>query len=133
MSSLGDLSDFPKYPLDRAIVTFLEHEHENAEAAKVGGRLDQSIARFFAGVAHEDESIDFRARGFLASMCQHPGYLGIAGAADDRRHSLGQIGCAVVPAGGPTLAFRTSFGAAVVDELHVERADTGNFAEHFGL
>src|SRR5262249_22860686 len=133
MGSVGDLSDFPKYPLDGAIATFLEHEHGNAEAAKVGGGLDQSIAGFLAGVAHEDQSVDFRTHGLLASVCQHAGDLGIAGATDDRRHGFGQMNWAVVPTGGSALAFWMAFGTAVVDELHVERADAGDFAEHFGL
>ena len=80
------------------------------------------------GVADEDQRLHLLDLGLALGMREDLADLGVAAAAVDPRHQLGE------PLGLRHPARGAAFGeTAIVDELHVEPADRRRLAEHVGL
>ena len=120
--------DLAKSLLAHRIVAFLEHESRNVAQAKLAGPGAQVIERFFHGIADEHQGADFRLVVLAAGMREHLADLGMAAAAIDPRHQRAEPRRLGDPRRG------AAFGkTAIIDELDIEAADGGGFAEHVGL
>src|SRR5262249_13905004 len=113
---------------DFTIASFLEHERWHAETSELTSLMDECIGIFLHSVTDEGQGADLQQFSFLLGMGEDLTYLGFPGRAHDLRHGFGQLGGVRDPAGGAAFT-----EAAVVEELHVELADGGDFAEHIGL
>ncbi len=86
------------------------------------------VERLFHGVTDEHQGADFRFVVLAAGMRKHLADLGMAAAAIDPRHQRAEPRRLGDPRRG------AAFGkTAIIDELDIEAADGGCFAEHVGL
>ena len=80
--------------LGHRVVALLEHEDRHAEQAEFAGRRAQIVDLLLHGVADEDQRLHALLGVFLAGVAEHLADLGVAAAAIDARHQLGELlGC----------------------------------------
>ena len=120
--------DLAKGLLADRVVALLEHEGRDVAQAELAGAGAEIVERFLHGVADEDQGCDLAGVVLAARMGQHLADLGMAAAAIDLRHQRAEPRRLGDPGRG------AAFGeAAIIDELDIEAADGGGFAEHVGL
>ena len=114
--------------LRHRVAAFLEHEYRHPEQAELARRRAQIVDRLLHGVADEHQRLHPLPGVFLAGMAQHLADLGVAAAAVDARHQFREPLACRNPARGAAFA-----QAAEINQLDIEPADAGRFAEHVGL
>lgn len=76
IGAVGVAGDFHERLFCGAILPLVEHEGGDLELSELGGTSGELVEIFFAGIADEDEGVDFAAQCFLGDVTEHTGDLG---------------------------------------------------------
>src|SRR5215831_7857726 len=124
----GQPCDFTIRRFGYCIATFLEHEDGQAKKTQFTGDLTKVVDGLFHRITYKHQCLYLLAAMLVTGMAQDLADLGLAATAINPRHQFSKPFTCRDPTRRAAL-----IEPAKINELDVEAADTGRFAEHIHL